>query len=90
MLREFFKDYLAAAEGDASYPESFKENIKHGGLCFVAARYAPEVFKAMPKFKETYPFNESGYDYLRETIGGFAHRNPKRLAWVREQLNELA
>lgn len=105
MLKQFFADYLAWAETDAPGHRAFSPgfglcaNLDFWANDVVTAENQDYLDVAVDDFHNMllaefgeegaiYPFNEGGaYEYHAE--GKFKHRNEKRLAWVRKQLETM-
>ncbi|MFM2472398.1 hypothetical protein [Burkholderia cenocepacia] len=94
-MREFLDAYLAWVEAGAPQGKPFERSY---GLCSNIANHVasfsaftqidselPELFAASG-LEPNYPFGGFAV-YWDDHHNGAHHRNPSRIAWVREQLN---
>lgn len=99
LIIAFYKAYKAWLDAGSSYDNVFTCRY---GLCGNFKRFITkpvphsDVYAQMVLFDEhiganenKFPFNLSGDDYFNESRDHACHRNPKRIAWVNEQVANI-
>ena len=94
MLDQFLRDWLRWALN----PQRSSQFHPHYGLCTNLTFWCVEEDEAALQFElrdrftasgldPDYPFNLDGLEYGNAARAGTMHLNPRRLAWVKEQLD---
>lgn len=96
ILKQFYQEYCDWLMAGAPKHPSFK---KHHGLCSALFLWLEPGFKerVLTRLREhlsnsglstLFPFNSSGRNYFQESRNNACHLNPKRIAWVKQQLEK--